>query len=177
MENIHGISFDDWASANAFLAQGKTEEEIFAVLQIEKPQWDDASAHYNDAFKNDTDFTLVTRYGEIFQNPATGKFVSFGGGTNLDDSLAKVPDFETYVKVQSHMSAAAQQGIDAQTFLREEYGLDIYEWSQTSNHWGQYMQQKMDADDPDFVEEYTNLRHKYEQQFNPKDFLSGDIEF
>lgn len=178
-EAIHGITFDDYAATNAFLAQGKDLKELLPVLGIEGPQWDEANAHWLHQMSNDSSFSLINRYGEVFQNPAVGKFSDQKTQTT-DNALERIPNFETYIKVGEHMSVASKYGVDAQTLLGQ-YGLTVMDWSQAGMHWMQQFHAR--ANDPEFNQWFSDMHLHYQAHFE-QEFqlqagggLGDDIKF
>jgi hypothetical protein len=178
-EAIHGITFDDYAATNAFLAQGKELDTLLPVLGVEAPQWEEAEAYWLNQMTNDDSFRLITRYGEIFQNPAAGKFA--GQKTETSSSaLERIPDMESYIKVGEHMSVATKYGVDAQTLLGQ-YGLTVMDWSQVGMHWMQFMNARFD--DQQFMGWFSATHQHYREHFEEEyrksqgGGLGEDIQF
>ncbi len=71
-----GVSFDEWASAHAYLAQGKPLKDVLAVLAVTPDQWQAATAAHGKELNHDPDLQLVKHYAAVFRNPAIGKFAS-----------------------------------------------------------------------------------------------------
>ena len=184
MEQVHGITFIDYAATCAFLAQGKEITELLPALGVEMPQWDEASAYWQNAMSNDSEFKLITIFGDVFQNPAQGKYAGVSTQTP-DDVLAKIPTLERYIEIQEMMSIAASYGIDAQAFLHEQ-GLDIMDYSQSGMHWMKVQHENMSPENPhsnEFIQWFTATHsyyhQKYEQAFAAQQGgkLGADIEF
>ena len=107
MEEINGISFENWAAACSHLAQGMPENEVIKILDIEMPVWQDTNEQWGkklgDLMAEDMNVAVV--YGEIFANPKVGKFASGNSGIKSgSEILALVPDWEAYQKVFFHLS-------------------------------------------------------------------------
>lgn len=143
LDPVQGVTMEDWAGANAKLAAGEPLANVLKVLQLEKPAWDAISAEWMGRMSRDTTFAISTVYGGAFTNPNIGRFASGGGaaatpkpaGGALDKVLG---DFELYVKIMTHQSVGAGQGLDAAAILKK-YGLSVADWAKVGMHWGTKM--------------------------------------
>jgi len=188
MEEINGVTFEDWAAACAHLAQGTAEDEILKTLGLEMPVWQDTNNQWTNKLGDlmAADMNVATQYAEIFGNPKVGRFATVGGDEikDSDDILAIVPDWETYQKIFFHMSVGAEHGLDGAVIL-EEYGLDLGKWGAVGM---QYMKKGINAIDhnaPDANEKfqyYSGIIEKWQNHWtefykdNAVD-LSDDIDF
>lgn len=184
MEAIHGITFIDYAAACAFMAQGKDIKELIPVLGVEMPQWDEANQHWQDAMANDPNFKLVNIFGEVFQNPAQGKFSGSSTQTS-NDVLEKIPTLERFIEIQEMMNVASSFGIDAQHFLHQE-GLTIMDYSQSGMHWMKVQNELLTPKNPDyatfgewFSDTHLYYKEKYEKLFQEQQGgrIGDDVEF
>ena len=181
-EAIHGITFIDYAAANAQLAQGKDISELLPILGVEMPQWEEASEHWLGKLMDDTEMTYSAKYGEIFSNPAQGKFANYGAESSTD-ALSKIPTIEDFIDLMCLTEVATKYGIDSQ-FAMGEVDINVAEYSQASMH---YMPMLGNGgpewDDTEWLEYFTSLmetgRKKYEARFSAEagGSLGDDIEF
>lgn len=148
MDTIHGLSFVDYAATNAFLAQGKGIEELLPTLGVELPQWEEASAHFERAMQNDSTFQLATQLGEIFQNPAQGKYAGGGGDAPSAGGAPKIADLESYLDVQGLMHAATEVGVDPQAMLKER-GLTVHDFSEAGMRFMPEINERLAAETED----------------------------
>jgi triacylglycerol lipase len=189
METINGVTFEDWAAACGNLSQGMPEEKIMQVLGIEKPIWDDTMEKWGKRLGEMMmdDMNVATTYGELFANPAAGKFAGVAnssGALGIDQVLPIAPDYETYQKLFWHQSIASKYGIDPITTL-ELYGLDIGKWGVLNMHYMKYQNKLLDYTQPDYNEKFeyfSSLQQHWENHFeeyykNEKVDLGGDINF
>ena len=131
--NIHGVTFDDYCAVCAFQTQGKTIAELLTTLGVDAAQWAEADAYWQQAMAQDKEFKLTTRLGEVFQNPAVGKFAG-ASTTTIADNISKVPNLEAFVELQEYISAATQSGEQAEAALKTR-DLSLSDYSQISMHY------------------------------------------
>ena len=189
MEKINGVSFEDWASACGNIAKGMPESNVLEILGVELPVWQETSekwaAKLGDLMTED--MSIATTYGEIFANPARGKFAAVAGSeTSLDDLLTMVPDYDAYWKIFSHQSAAAAHGYDPVGIL-QEYGLNLGTWGTLNMHYMNWRNEFSDQgkDTPLEKENFdylTGIHDKWDNHY--KEFyaseslnLGEDIDF
>lgn len=154
METINGISFENWAAACGQLTQGMEESKILEILGVELPVWQDTMDKWTAKLAEPN---LIAKYTEIFSNPNIGPFAQ--GGSDQGDSawLKVVPDHGTFIRLQRDMGKAAENGVDAQTFLQER-GLNIGQYSQASMHYMNVQNQMGDQEFHDaYIENSFNL--------------------
>ncbi len=144
MERVNGISFRDYACANANLVAGMPVEEVCEILGVEIPVWEDTVQKWNDKM-SELSHEDMAFYSEVFTNPKQGKFADAGNATDSDDTLKKVPDIETYAKISAHMAIVNEHGIDTVTILENEYGLNLMEWSKAGMHYGNLLRSSNDS--------------------------------
>jgi triacylglycerol lipase len=177
---IHGITFVDYCATNAFLVQGKQLADLLPVLGIESPQWDEACKHFERAMANDHEFVLVTQLGEVYQNPAQGKYAGAATQTS-NDAVLKITSMEQFIDVQNLFSAASQFGIDPTSALTER-GLTLMDYSQAGMH---YMAEMNSAhtSNPDLLRKigawHEQYREVHEARFEAEagGRIGDDIEF
>jgi hypothetical protein len=110
------------------------------VLKVEKPVWDAVSAEWTGRMSRDTTFAIATVYGNAFTNSNIGRFAAGGGAAPAAAPAAAgavqkvMADFELYIKIMSHQSAAAGQGVDANSVLKK-YGITAADWGSIGMHW------------------------------------------
>jgi hypothetical protein len=174
-----GISMEDWAGANAQLAQSKPLEGILKVLKIERPLWDEVNAEWNARMSRDTTATIATVYGQAFTGAGQGKFGAAGAsvsasmkaGSGKDVAGGDPMPFEQWIKIQCHMSAASSQGVDPNAVLKQ-YQLTAADWGTVGGYWAL----KMNSNPMEYLEKYSTLSAKYSQQFAAGG-AGSDIEF
>ncbi len=179
---MHGIDFTDYAATNAFLAQGKDIKELLPTLGVELPQWEEAAAHWENEMKNDAEYKLVTQLGEIFQNPAQGKYAGADTQT-ADDAVEKIPTVEAFIDIEQMMSTAASFGVDPQAAMAER-GVSIMDFSQASMRFMEKINAELAGpNQAEFNAYLSELRKTAEVKYTAifKDLAGGalgdDIEF
>lgn len=128
LEPVEGISFEDWAKANAKLASGGNIEGLVKELGIDRPRWDRANEEWLARMKNDKTFTLSMKYASVFNNNAAGNL------PNKKDFTEDTYPFEKYVEAMVAMGYLAKQGRDAQDVLKD-FGLTVADYSNLSSFW------------------------------------------
>ncbi len=146
LDPISGISMEDWAAANAKIISGMPLQTVLEVLKVEKPVWDAATAEWTARMSRDTTYAIATAYGAAFTNSNIGKFATAAAPAAAGGASAGVhkamADFEQYVKIMCHQSAAAGRGQDVSAVLKT-YGLTIMDWSTVGSHWSGKMMSDM----------------------------------
>ncbi|MBB4009146.1 hypothetical protein [Allorhizobium taibaishanense] len=130
---INGVSFEEWAAANARMANNMDKAEVERILGVTDTQFQEVGDGFTKEWKAapDPSGTFAKAYGEAFANPNGGRFAA----TPMDPHpTEKLASFEDYARVQGHLQAAVKFGIDPQTVLRE-HGLTTYEFSQEATRW------------------------------------------
>jgi len=200
----HGVTFKDYALANANLANGMPIEKVCEVLGVEEPIWAEVSEYMiNNMSQLDPGGEEIMFFSTVFTNPKQGKFANIedaAGG--VEDVLEKYSEWSDFIKIQQHIDVAAQNGIDLD--IDKEYGISILQFSQLGSHWSaMYKEKVMDVENFDsyaYEEEggpaitpeqeerfrifnlHTDLVNKWEAHFEEmyKDAstdLSDDIDF
>ncbi len=175
MDDINGISFEDWAAACGNMTQGMPEEQILEVLGVELPIWQDTMEKFTATL---TDQDVITRYSAIFAAPKVGKFADVDSpAVDIDELLKIAPDYNEYQKIFWHQSIASQHGVDPVSIL-ESYGLDLGKWGTLNTHYIGVQNQLM-AEDPQAM---TQLMHAWREHFTEQYAdqavdLADDIEF
>lgn len=179
---MHGLTFIDYAATNAFLAQGKDIQELLPTLGIELPQWEEAAAHFENEMKNDTEYKLAAQLGEVFQNPAQGKFAGAETQTAAD-AVEKIPTVEAFIDVEQLMASATQYGVDPQAALKER-GLTVMDYSQASMKFMELINRELSGPNvADYNAGLSQLRDAASKKYDAifKDLAGGalgdDIEF
>lgn len=176
LDPIQGIAMEDWAAANAKIANGVAYEEVLKILGVEKPVWDEVSAEWNARMSQDTTFAITKVYGDAFVNSDIGKFAGMGGvkASGATEAVEKVKgDFERYVKIMCHQNVATASGTDASSVL-QQYGLSAADWGMVGMHWSQ-----MINSDITYAMKMTELMDRFNAEFAataaPK--AADDIDF
>ena len=128
LARVEGISFEDWAKANAKLASGTNTEELIKSMGIDMPRWDRVNTEWLTRMKNDKTFTLSVKYAGIFNRNASGNLP--GKKEFTEDTYP----FEKYIEVMVAMDYLGKQGRDAQDVLKD-FGLTVADYSNLSSYW------------------------------------------
>jgi len=188
MEELHGISFKDYALANANMANGMQIDKICEVLGVEEPVWAEVSEYFvNNMSQLDPGGEDMMFYSTVFTNPKQGKFENVEGAVGgVEDVLAKYPDWSDNLKMGKYMEHASAVGIDID--FDKEFGISITQYSQLAMHWSDFYRTKV-VDRVDGDEEASRifslqdeLNDKWELFYKDKfksqsTDISGDIEF
>lgn len=140
---IHGVTFEEWAAANARIANTMDKSEVENILGVTDAQFQEIDAGFTKAWKESPDpqreFSRL--YGEAFANPNSGRFAKAPMQVAQKGKLAT---FEDYARVQGHLQAAVKFGVDPQKVL-EQHGLTVYEFSQEAGQWVQKLANQANA--------------------------------
>lgn len=177
LEPVEGVTMQNWAQAQASLAQGGTVDTILSTLGIDQPAWDRISEEWNARMSRDTTATIATVYGQAFSGGGT--FGASGDATAsalLDASQTGVDGeepfpFEKWIEVTEAQNAAAEQGKDPVAVLAS-FGLTPAEWGVGGCWWGQ----KFSSEAIARMAEYNELSEKYRAKYAAGD-ADADVEF
>lgn len=129
---VHGVTFEEWAAANARLANQQPQAEVLAVLGVGAGQWEQVNSEFLAALQQSGGGSpLMRRYAEIFAQPAVGRFAGQDDQPRVENKLAS---WEDYARVQAHLTVASEYGEDPQKILAE-HNLTVYEFSQETGRW------------------------------------------
>jgi len=200
----HGITFKDYALANANMANGMPVERVCEILGIEEPVWAEVSEYFvNNMSQLEPGGEEMQFFAEVFTNPKQGKFADAGDAAGgVEEVLEKYPEWSDFIKMETHISVASENGIEID--LEKEYGITLLQYSQLGQHWSKmYKEKVIDVENfdsyayeneggpaitPEQEERYriftlhTELRNKWQAHFKEmyKDAgagLSDDIDF
>ncbi|WP_063585462.1 hypothetical protein [Achromobacter ruhlandii] len=74
---VNGITFEEWAAGNARLANNQPLDGVLKILKVDEGQWKQADAAFVEELKRrDPGSPTFMRYGEVFANPAVGRFAN-----------------------------------------------------------------------------------------------------
>jgi len=180
MDPVHGITLEDWAGANAKIVSGTPLEDLLRVLNVEKPQWDEATATWMARMSADTTFSISTAYAAAFTDSNIGRFANSGLAVAPDSpmKIAAMENLELYVEIFCAQSAAYQFGLDGAQYVKDTWGLSLMDTSTLGMHWSARMQ-----DDIDVMRAYGDLTSafdaKYKEHFAAAQGgnVGDDIEF
>jgi hypothetical protein len=159
---VNGISFDEWAAGNARLANQQPMADILKVLNVNEARWNQANQAFLDALKHgDPASYTFTRYGEVFANPAVGRFK---GRNDQPEIEAKLATFDDYASVQADLSVSSEFGKDPQAVLKA-HNLTVYEFSQEAGNWVRVIAEASGSDESLRM---TAIREKYEAEYRQK---------
>ncbi|HRI86600.1 MAG TPA: hypothetical protein PK536_14245 [Ignavibacteria bacterium] len=167
LEPVEGITLEQWAGVNAQLASGVSTEDAVKSLGVDMPKWDRVNNEWLTRMKNDTSFSIATKYAAAFNTNASG---NLGSGSQIN---AESIPFEKYIESMVAQDVLGKQGRDAQDVLKD-FGMTVADYSNVSSYWSGKMMSdfslaaKMAQLDAEF-------RKKYESMQGPGSH--GDIEF
>jgi hypothetical protein len=156
LEPFEGISLEQWASGNAKLASGGKTEDVIKDLGVDAPKWDRVNNEWLTRMKNDTTFTISTKYAAAFNSSATGNLGS-GSAVNADSF-----PFEKYIECMVAQDVLGKQGRDAQDVLKD-FGLTVADYSNISSYWSGKMMSdytlamKMSQLDAEYRKKYSEM--------------------
>lgn len=185
MEAINGVTFEDWAAACANMAAGMSPEEVYKILGIETPVWEETNKKWGEKMADlaSSNMEIAMQYAQIFQNPKVGKFANVGNTASIEDTLKLVPDYDTFTKITVHQSKASEVGLDAGQIIAE-YGLSLQQWGQISGHYSNWVREKIHEGNatPEEAEMFNTADKKwyeyFEEFYKDKNVdLGDDIDF
>lgn len=163
MEQIHGITFRDYACASANLASGMTEDKICEVFGIESPQWQETMEFWNNKMAELPDEDMMF-FSTVFANPKQGRFENVeGAAAGPEEVLAKYPEWSDTIKMEMYMSEASNVGIEPD--FDKEFGISIAQYSQLAMHWSTY-----------FNNNVSNIPTRTSEQILNDDWTEDQIE-
>lgn len=167
LEPVEGISLEQWAGANAKLASGTSTEDAVKSMGIDMPKWDRVNAEWLTRMKNDTSFTIATKYSAAFNSGASG---NLGSGSSIN---AESIPFEKYVESMVAQDVLGKQGRDAQDVLKD-FGMTVADYSNVSSYWSGKMMSDFSLA-AKMAQLDAQFRKKYESMQGPGSH--SDIEF
>lgn len=166
LDPVEGISLDQWASANAKLASGGNSDEVCKSLGIDAPKWDRVNQEWLTRMKNDTSFTISTKYAAAFNQSASGNLGS-GSGISADSY-----PFEKYIEAMVAQDVLGKQGRDAQDVLKD-FGMTVSDYSNVSSYWSGKM-----MTDFSLAMQMQTLMNQYKAKYESmKTDSHSDLEF
>ncbi len=179
LEPVEGVSMEQWAQAQASLANGGSLDAILPVLGIDQPAWDRVSAEWNARMSRDATATIATVYGQAFSSGGAGQFGAAGANAAnamLDESRTGVDgeepfSFEKWVEITQAQNAGVAQGKDPAEIL-SGFGMTPADWGVASGWWSQ----KFAADSMNLMAEFDRLTEKYKAQYSAP-AADDDVQF
>lgn len=166
LEPVEGVTLEDWATANAKMVSGTTKEEICSLLGIDAPKWDRVNEEWLARMKNDTTFTISTKYAAAFNQSASGNLGK--GGASAGQAIS----FEKYVEAMVAQDVLGKQGRDAQDILKD-FGMTVADYSNVSSHWSGKM-----MSDFSLAMKMQTLMNEYKAKYEAmKPDTHSDLEF
>ena len=153
----HGVTFKDYAAANANLANGMPVEQVCQILGIEEPIWAEVQEYMiNNMSQLEPGGEEMMFYASVFTNPKQGKFANAEGAVgSVEDVLAKYPEWSDYLKMRAYGQVADEMGIEID--FEKEFGISTTQFAQLGSYWSAYYKEKvMD------VEAYDDYAFHYE---------------
>jgi hypothetical protein len=169
-EPVHGISLQQWAVAQAQIAQGADAGPIVAGLGLDDATWQAVSAEWNDRMSRDTTATIATEYGKAFSAGGAGQFAEQGqaaadamatGGDPAGDPPIAI---EQWVEIEVAQSVGYEQGRDAADVLAQ-FGMTPADWGMAGAWWSQYFARHAMENDGALHKHYSQLREHYEAHY------------
>lgn len=166
LEPVEGVTLEDWAAANAKLTSGTTTDEICKLLGIDAPRWDRVNQEWLTRMKNDTSFTISTKYAAAFNQSASGNLGK--GAASAGESIS----FEKYIEAMVAQDVLGKQGRDAQDVLKD-FGMTVADYSNVSSYWSGKM-----MSDFSLAMKMQTLMNEYKAKYESmKTDSHSDIEF
>ncbi len=139
LEPVEGVTLEQWASVNAQIASGAAKDDCIKTIGCDAPKWDRANEEWLTRMKNDTTFTISTKYGAAFNMSASG---NLGSGAQVSKTGTgpggESFPFEKYVECMVAQDVLGKQGRDAQDVLKD-FGLTVADYSNISSYWSNKM--------------------------------------
>jgi hypothetical protein len=156
---VNGISFEEWAAANARLANQQPLADILKVLDVDEAKWNQSNQAFLDALKaGDPTSHMFARYAEVFADPAAGRFK---GRSDQPKLTGKLATFEDYARVQADLTVSHEFGKDPEAVLKQ-HNLTVYEFSQEAKPWVQAMAR---AAGTDKILRMNAIREQFEAEY------------
>lgn len=166
LDPVEGVTLEDWASANAKMVSGSTVDDITKLLGIDAPKWDRVNEEWLTRMKNDTSFTISTKYAAAFNQSASG---NLGKGSAV---AAESISFEKYIESMVAQDVLGKQGRDAQDVLKD-FGMTVADYSNVSSYWTGKM-----MTDFSLGMKMNNLMNEYKAKYEAmKTDSHSDLEF
>lgn len=154
MEAINGVTFRDYACANANLVAGMSEEKICEVLGIEQPVWKATQDAWNNKMA-ELSHEDMAFYGEAFTNPKQGKFADVeGGATGPEEVLSKYPEWSDTIKMAKYMEHASNVGVDID--FDKEFDINLTQYTQLASYWSGFYRKNVIDIQSKQPEDYSN---------------------
>ncbi|MEO8447776.1 MAG: DUF6620 family protein [bacterium] len=157
LDAVEGISLEQWAGVNAKLASGTSTDDAIKDIGADMPKWDRVNAEWLARMKNDTSFTIATKYAAAFNTNASG---NLGSGAGI--SAESIP-FEKYIESMVAQDVLGKQGRDAQDVLKD-FGMTVADYSNVSSYWSGKMMSdfslaaKMAQLDAEYRKKYESMQ-------------------
>ncbi|GAA0786242.1 hypothetical protein E1180_03265 [Roseibium denhamense] len=117
---------------NARVASGQPLDDSLAILGINETKWADVTQAYTQAMQDGGPTgPLISRYGEVFANPAVGRFA---GAPQQPEFTPSFSSFEDFARFQARIAVASDLGEAPHRIIKDE-GMSIYDYSQESLMW------------------------------------------
>jgi hypothetical protein len=167
LQPVEGVSLEQWAKAQAQVANGGDVNGIVAGLGIDKAKWDRVSAEWNARMSRDHSATIAMEYSKHFSSAGVGQFAGAAAasamGAGGSESEAPIP-LERFVEIEVAQAAGAEQGKDAAGVLRS-FGMSPMEWGQVGGWWSMYITQNAMKNNGELHQRYTKLREQFEAKY------------
>lgn len=159
---VNGITFEEWAAANARLSNQQPLDDILKALEVDEAKWKQSNQAFLAALKTgDPTSYMFARYAEVFANPAVGRFK---GRNDQPKLTGKLETFEDYARVQADLTVSSEFGKDPQAVLRE-HNLTVYEFSQEAAPWVRAMARLAGTEE---MERMNQIREEFEAEYRAR---------
>jgi hypothetical protein len=159
---VNGITFEEWAAANARLSNQQPLADVLKVLNVDEAKWNQSNQAFLDALKaGDPASHMFARYAEVFADPAVGRF---SARSDTPQIVGKLATFADYADVQADLTVSSEFGKDPQAVLKA-HNLTVYEFSQEAKPWVQRMAHAAGTDE---MEQMNQIREEFEAEYRER---------
>jgi hypothetical protein len=159
---VNGITFEEWAAANARLSNQQPLADVLKVLNVDEAKWNQSNQAFLDALKaGDPASHMFARYAEVFADPAVGRF---SARSDTPQIVGKLATFADYADVQADLAVSSEFGKDPQAVLKA-HNLTVYEFSQEAKPWVQRMARAAGTDE---MEQMNQIREEFEAEYRER---------
>ncbi|VEG28433.1 DUF6620 family protein [Actinomyces howellii] len=145
LQPINGVSLHDYVAGSAKINEGWSNEQVAAVLGVERPQWEQANAGWVERMQTHM-MTVGMQYSSLMSTPhplfEAAAAAGAGPGAGSQASRLKT-DRDFYIECAAVMAAAQEAGVDPSGYLEANYQVTT---TQVAGAGVQWMQDLRNAD-------------------------------
>ncbi len=97
LDNINGVSFENWVCANGLLDQGLNPQKIFDSLKLDKSTWIKTDKAWDNVYATDETHQLTLKKASLEENLMSHKF-SHITQAEIDTDLEENGGFRYFIK-------------------------------------------------------------------------------